>query len=553
MTEKVVFNNLLISIGFGNHPSVRLLHAMVREKSNCKILILTPLKKMVSIDENLRENYSLKIENFQNTFELIRQFISEGDFKLIGISFMSNFWDFFVNICKLIRQELPDCKIIAGGVHAWHISPMETLKYSDFVCAAEGEELYSELVDAQMSDRMDSTPLLIPGLIEKHNGEIIHTPKKVEYLSLNELPLPTYGGDEIYNIVSVDDRPVLTRQDPMCESTSAYIHIGRGCPFKCTFCINSVIEEPKIRFRKVDRVIEEIQLIQKIANIMRVFFWDEVFPLMKEWLAEFSEKYSRLIGLPFQIGLFPGNLNEDKIAILKAAGLKEISMGLQSGSEKIRKNVYARSGKNEMVLKENTLLVNQGIVAYYDIIIKNPFESEYDYQETLELVRRLRRPFYLKFYTLAFFPRHPITERALAEKLISPDETRATISYLDVITPHRFVLASHFISESGLLIWNKRMIEKARSGSIEHLYYLMMSYYGYWFIPEIVLKIIYNQFVRKKHGIIICFAYIINGILLLRNNFIVRNLLLLFNRICEKGFSRTMKQVLSKFRNRFIK
>ena len=76
-------------------------------------------------------------------------------------------------------------------------------------------------------------------------------------------------------------------------------------------------------------------------------------------------------------------LNYEKAELLKHAGLKEVSIGIQAGSERIRKNIYGRSGKNSEILDENKILSKLKIMTMYDFITKNPFESEEDYKKIL--------------------------------------------------------------------------------------------------------------------------------------------------------------------------
>ena len=74
-----------------------------------------------------------------------------------------------------------------------------------------------------------------------------------------------------------------------------------------------------------------------------------------------------------------------------------------------------------MILKENKILAKHDVMTYYDLIIRNPWEEEKDLEEALDLIHELQRPFYLKIYTLAYYPKHPITTRALKEKKVDPN------------------------------------------------------------------------------------------------------------------------------------
>ncbi len=509
--------NLLIAVGPGFHTPVRILHAMVKAKSDSKVLKFDIQKKADLIGDDLRCHYSIEYKDYKETFNVLGNWLADQQFDLVGVSFMSHHWDIFIEIIKVIRRELPKCKIVAGGVHAWHIDPLGTLKFVDYVCAGEGEELYSSLIDVISSEKHDQI-LRIPGLIEKHGDEIIRTPA-TEYMPVDDLPVPSVGSNQIFGLTAIgQDSPKFVDYDPDLSSPELSIHAGRGCSFKCTFCINSVMDNPSVKLRSVDKVIEEINTLRLAFNdVKAIYFYDEIFPVRSKWLKEFAEKYRVSVGLPFQITLYPGMLNDEKLEMLREAGLKEISMGLQSGSERVRKHVFERNDKNSRLTEENVILAKQNAMVYYDIIIRNPYETKEDLDALLDLVNGLRRPFYLKFYTLAFYPHHPLTVRAVAEEMIRPEDVDATIGYLDVTTPHKVVMSDHFWHEDTLALWHERVRKRFFSGSIEDGYYLLTSYYGYWFIPRSVLQLLYLNFKKKRYWVIKAFSLLITVVLKVRN------------------------------------
>ena len=57
----------------------------------------------------------------------------------------------------------------------------------------------------------------------------------------------------------------------------------------------------------------------------------------------------------------------------------------------------------------------------YDLIVDNPYEKHDDYKQALELILKLR-PIDLNTYTLFFFPKTELTERALREGVIKENE-----------------------------------------------------------------------------------------------------------------------------------
>ena len=542
--------NLFIGLGPGYHHQVRIMHTMVKEKCDSSMLFFHIEKDVDSIGNDLRFHYSMGYKDFQKTFDLFRDFIKEKQFDLIGLGFMSHHWDIYVELSKVIRETLPNCKIIAGGVHAWHVSQSDTLKHCDYICAAEGEELYSSLID-HLSTKPDVAPIAIPGLIEKHEGQIhgkkiVHTPVK-PYMPMDQVPFPTYGDKKTYSITAINsDNPILTNEDVLVNEQWAFVHIGRGCVFRCTFCINAIHKDPTVRLRSVDRVIEEIKyMLSKCKNIKTIFFEDEIFPVRGAFLKEFCEKYKKEINIPFWVCLYPHMLSEEKLKMLKDAGLIEITMGLQSGSQRIRNEIYDRKDKNEMILKENAILAKHNVMTYYDLIIRNPWEEEKDLSEALDLIHQLKRPFYLKIYTLAYYPNHPITTRALREKKVDPKEVDATIGYLAVTTPHK-VLAEESYWEDSLVVWHNKLRKRMLSGLKDEPYFLLMAYHGFWFLPKFLLNFLYNRFKKKSRWELYVFAYILEKILVMRGYTITQYALITATRLKQRGIIWVIGKIFSK-------
>ena len=544
---KQKLKNLFVDLGPGYHHQVRVMHTIIKEKCDSSMLFFHIEKDVDSIGDDLRFHYSMSYKDFPKTFDVFRKFIKKNKFDLIGLGFMSHHWDIYVELTKIIREKLPNCKIIAGGVHAWNISPTDTLEHCDYICAAEGEELISQLVD-HLTNKPEVSPIRIPGLIEKHEGKKIHTPVK-PYMPMDDIPFPTYGHENTYSINATHkDEPVFLNDDSMIDSHVGFVHIGRGCVFKCTFCINSIHKDPTVRLRSVDRVIAEIkEKLTVCKKIKKFYFEDEIFPVKASFLKEFCEKYKKEINIPFGIVIYPHMLSDEKIQMLKSAGLAEITMGLQSGSQRIRNEIYNRQDKNEMITKEKSLLAKHNVRTYYDIIIRNPWETEKDLHETLDLIHTFEHPFYLKIFTLAYYPNHPISIRALKEKMIDPKEVDATIGYL-VITPPLEIFSeeNYWKGKDCLVFWHNKLRKKMLSGSKKEPFYLLIAYHGFRHIPKFALNFLYKRFKKNSKKELYLFSYLLEKFLILKGTKMIQLPLLVTRRIKQKGLIFTIKKIFSK-------
>lgn len=259
----------------------------------------------------------------------------------------------------------------------------------------------------------------------KKNGRVIKNDVRSLIKDLNSLPFPDYGDENKYFIEGDE----ITSCDLGLLTYNLNIMASRGCPFQCSYCCNSVFNTlykgkgPKIRRRSVENVMEEIlSLRAKFPNIKRIDFIDEVFAWDEQWSSEFTRRYKKEVGLPFQCAQHPNMVDKDILKMLKEVGLERVEVGVQSGSEKIRKEFFKRPVSDKKLLKTSQYVNQMGIVPFYDFIVDNPFETEEDRKDGLVFLLKFPRPFHLHIFSLIYFPNTIITKRALAADLISEEQ-----------------------------------------------------------------------------------------------------------------------------------
>jgi radical SAM superfamily enzyme YgiQ (UPF0313 family) len=159
----------------------------------------------------------------------------------------------------------------------------------------------------------------------------------------------------------------------------------------------------------------------------RIDFIDEVFAWNKKWTEEFRSKYKARINLPFHCAQHPEMVDREKLSMLKDAGLERVEVGIQSGSERVRKEVFKRPIPDRILLSVAQMISELDLVPVYDLIVDNPFETEDDLRQGLSFILELPRPFHLRMYPLTYFPNTPLTMEALRTGKITPErvESRA--------------------------------------------------------------------------------------------------------------------------------
>jgi len=356
---------------------------------------------------------------------------------LVGLSMTSSLTaDLGYEIADKIRARL-GIPVILGGSHA-SVRPDESLEHADFVCRGEGEEALAELVDALAAGGpVDG----VANIWSKSDGEVHRNDVRPLFADLDALPFVSFGEPESYLI----EHDRLEQCDP-CARIPRYHTIAArmACPFSCSFCAGPWFRRelyagkgPHRRYRSVGHIIEEIkQARARHPNIEVIQFWDEIFAVRapKGWLAEFYERFPKEVGLPFEIWSRPGLLTEEMVVKLKAAGLQRAVLGVESGSQQVRREVLNRRETDETVLRSGEMLNRHEVSVGYDFIVDLPWLTEENCRGTFETVMRLPHPFDVGIHSLAHLPCTDLTERALAEGKVRPEE----IALADRPLPERF-------------------------------------------------------------------------------------------------------------------
>ena len=98
-------------------------------------------------------------------------------------------------------------------------------------------------------------------------------------------------------------------------------------------------------------------------------------------------------------------------------------MGIQSGSEHIRKDVFHRYETQQDIIGATRAIRSAGVAwATYDFMLQHPFETTQDLQETYWLVKRLCPPFALQLHGLNFLPGTDIVNLAIEQNYFTQEE-----------------------------------------------------------------------------------------------------------------------------------
>ncbi|HII16066.1 MAG TPA: B12-binding domain-containing radical SAM protein [Nanoarchaeota archaeon] len=376
----------------------------------------------------MAEDYSLKYS--ESVLGQLKE-ICKGA-KLIGVSAYASTSPRAEQVISFLKHL--NAPIVWGGPHAT-ISPEMCIEHCNIVCRGEGEETMAELAD-KVDKGGDFSR--IPNLWVKKGNEIIKNEIRSMPDCLDCYAPPDYDLKDHYLLEG--NRLVQFQEKHL--NGMVFFMTTRGCPNACAYCSNHLYRQlyhghgRLLRSYTIDYVIQELKRLKTMFPSVGVFdIRDETFfarPL--EEIKEFAERYAKEVGIRWKCLADPTTMSEEKLKLLVDAGLTDIIIGIQSGSDRLNFEVYKRFIKRDQVLKAaKTANKFKGKLAVmYDVITTNPYETPEDVLETINLLREIPKPYFLSVNNLVFFLGTPLYEKAVADGIIkSKKDSAFDLNYWD--------------------------------------------------------------------------------------------------------------------------
>lgn len=350
------------------------------------------------------------------TLDGFREALKEKQPDVVGIQVFTFHMSLIGQYLDLIKKILPNAKIILGGPHpsSSPLNILDSFSKVDWAFQGEAEIGLAKLLDLIAENKVNTENLKkIPGLIWKDKDKTIIN-EQIFIENLDELGMPAW------DLIKPNTYPLAPHGGFFKNYPIAPIIITRGCPYSCTYCAGHLVSGKKIRSRSVANVIEEIKILHNEYGINEIHIEDDNFTFDRNRVIEFCHKLKENnlnISWTCPNGVRLDTLDKELLLIMKQAGLYSISVGVESGSEKILKDMKKNLTK-EKIKEKLSLLKECGIKASGFFIIGYPTETREDIIKTIDFSRELG----LKRAGFSLFKPFPGTE--ITQHLIEKGELK---------------------------------------------------------------------------------------------------------------------------------
>lgn len=305
---------------------------------------------------------------------------------LICFSAIATQYDFIATLATDIKQAYPDIYLVIGGVHPT-LNPEEAaLADFDAVCVGEGEGPVAELV-AQL--KAGKAPSGIPNLWIKRDSGLEKNPPRPFMQDLDSLPFPDR---------KIWQKWMSNKAPHMCS-----VLASRGCPFDCSYCSNHALRKitqgTYVRHRSPGNIAEEIrQIVAEFPTIKEIYLETETLIIKKPWcralcaqLEKLNEELKDPLSFGANIRVVPGEELDTIFSAMKSCNFRFVNIGLESGSERVRREILRRNYSNDDVMRAVTSARKHGLQVAIFNLIGVPGETFDDFKETVKM-NRLCKP-----------------------------------------------------------------------------------------------------------------------------------------------------------------
>jgi anaerobic magnesium-protoporphyrin IX monomethyl ester cyclase len=288
------------------------------------------------------------------------------------------------DIIKKLKQKKCQFPIVIGGQMVTPTPEFITeITKADYGVISEGEITLYNLVVALRNKQETKN---IKGLIVNDNGKLINTgPGEfiTDMTKLPQVPYELFPKEKWLNIghyyVNIP-QPQWRYNDKVAD-----IHGGRGCPYSCNFCYH----HSRPRYRPIPEMMKDAKRMIEKYDVNMLYFDDDLVLAspnrakeLIEGIKQLPKKVEFTVSCRFDI---LDRMDDELLSELRKAGLRNMGLGVESGSQKIL-DIIGKRITVEQIKKGLRRLKKIGILPSGCIQVGQLSETNEDVQESMSLM-----------------------------------------------------------------------------------------------------------------------------------------------------------------------
>lgn len=316
--------------------------------------------------------------------------------------------------CEIIKASLSECVVIACGQVATKLSELllRNIPLIDIVVLGEFEDTLIDVANKIIRD------------------EVYKECRGISYVENNKYIITTTR-----KLLDIEKIPYLLRKDVTNNLRFFHMIGSRGCEGNCTFCDKNYIyklgDELKPRFRSVENIVKEIDMLVEKGNCKFVSFSDSTFCSNENIIDRLNELYFLLkekrYWVQFMFCLRCEQITEQvalTLGKLTEVGLGKVFLGVESFNEEDlklygKKSDVATNMRAIQQLKNIKTSNNYFLRVAYGFINFNPYSTLNGLENNRKYLKKLSLDInpYIVSTKVSLNAISPLTQKVNADNL----------------------------------------------------------------------------------------------------------------------------------------
>jgi len=327
----------------------------------------------------IRAGHHVKVLNLSSyPWTKVEEIVSALDADIFGMSCWTANRRGVRLVADLIKEKHPRSHVVVGGPHATPLGPELLHHYTsvDTVCVGESDVTFLELATRIANNERTQG---VFGTVYRDGDRIVTAPARKNVADLDELASPHLWFD------------------------THILMTSRGCPWACTFCGAETSWGRGFRANSIDYVLDAIASVIERLPVKMIQIKDDTFTTNKKRvLALCKEMQKRKLRFFWSCDTRVDLLSDELLREMRLAGCQRLSLGVESGSQRILDLIDKKITVDE-ILESTNLAKKYGIKVRYYMMLGNRGETRQSFEETLAFLERAAPHEYV-FSCLSVYP-----------------------------------------------------------------------------------------------------------------------------------------------------